>query len=169
VREAGDGVLKVAISWAGNPNHPDDARRSAAATDFLGLSGLPGVRLFSVQRGGGTRTDFARLKLAPMITDLSPLMQDWRDTAAAIAAMDAVVCVDTGPGHAAGAMGVPTFLLLNPQHDWRWQCGETRTPWYPNHRIIVQSKPGDWASCITQVREGLTQMIRARRARQAAA
>lgn len=169
VREAGDGILKVAISWAGNPNHPDDGRRSASAADFLDLAGLPGVRLFSVQRGGATKTDFARLRLAPMITDLSPHMTDWRDTAAAIAAMDAVVCVDTGPGHAAGAMGVPTFLLLNPQHDWRWQCGETRTPWYPNHRIIVQPKPGDWASCIAQVREGLRAMSRARRAKQAAA
>ena len=169
VREAGDDVLKVAISWAGNPNHPDDGRRSATAADFLALAGLPGVRLFSVQRGGSTRTDFARERLAPMITDLSPHMRDWRDTAAAIAAMDAVVCVDTGPGHAAGAMGVPTFLLLNPQHDWRWQCGETRTPWYPNHRLIVQPKPGDWASCIAQARDGLRALQRARRAKRAAA
>jgi tetratricopeptide (TPR) repeat protein len=169
VREAGEDVFKVAISWAGNPNHPDDGRRSATAADFLGLAGLPGVRLFSVQRGGSTRTDFARERLAPMITDLSPYMSDWRDTAAAIGAMDAVVCVDTGPGHAAGAMGVPTFLLLNPQHDWRWQCGETVTPWYPNHRLIVQPKPGDWASCIAQAREGLRALQRARRAKRAAA
>ena len=51
---------------------------------------------------------------------------DWLKTAEALETLDLLVSVDTSVAHLAGALGVPTVLLLNFPADWRWgQFGET--------------------------------------------
>jgi ADP-heptose:LPS heptosyltransferase len=50
---------------------------------------------------------------APVI-NLSSLIQDYHDTSAALSLMDALISVDTGIVHAAGAMGTPGVALFGP-------------------------------------------------------
>jgi ADP-heptose:LPS heptosyltransferase len=50
---------------------------------------------------------------APVI-NLSSLIQDYHDTTATLSLMDALISVDTGIVHAAGAMGIPGVALFGP-------------------------------------------------------
>lgn len=78
-------------------------------------------------------------------------------TAAAIKALDLVITVDTSIAHLAGALGVPTWLLLSFDPDFRWGLKGDRTIWYPSMRIFRQPKFRDWQSVIDEVMAALEQ------------
>ena len=69
---------------------------------------------------------------------------DFADTAAAIAALDAVISVDTAVAHLCGAMGKPLWLLLPYAADFRWLRERADSPWYPTARLYRQEKFADW-------------------------
>ncbi|MFC0205838.1 glycosyltransferase family protein [Novosphingobium soli] len=77
-------------------------------------------------------------------------------TASLVAGCALVITVDTMIAHLAGALGVPTWLLLKAEPDWRWNPGARSTPWYPAMRLYVQPQPGDWQSVIDTVVRDLT-------------
>ena len=64
--------------------------------------------------------DAERLAREPRVTHLGDELADFTDTAAVLALVDLVVCVDTSIAHVAGALGRPTWILLPFQPDWRW-------------------------------------------------
>lgn len=91
-------------------------------------------------------------------------LSTWDDTAALIAALDLVVTVDTSVAHLAGALGVPTWLLLSLRGDWKWPPTENgRTPWYPSVRIFRQQRPEKWNSVVLAVRDELRREVRRRK------
>src|SRR5262249_50659935 len=45
--------LKVGLVWRGNPQYAGDRHRSVRLERFRALAGVPGVRLFSLQKGKG--------------------------------------------------------------------------------------------------------------------
>ena len=75
--------------------------------------------------------------------------------AATMASLDLVITVDTMAAHLAGALAVPTWLLLHSDPDWRWMRDRSDTPWYPHTRIYRQSQPGEWSSVLECVRRDL--------------
>ena len=77
---------------------------------------------------------------------------DILDTAALIAAVACVVTVDTMVAHLAGALGVPTWLLLKARADWRWQDNRGDTPWYPATRLCRQQSPGEWLGALEEIK-----------------
>lgn len=60
----------------------------------------------------------------------------WADTAGLLANLDLLVTVDTGTMHLAGAMGVPTWVLLSGAHDAKFGLTEETMPWYPTLRLF---------------------------------
>jgi ADP-heptose:LPS heptosyltransferase len=77
------------------------------------------------------------------------------DTAAAMTCVDLVVSVDTAPAHLAGALGVPTLILLKRLgSDWRWLYKREDTVWYPSVRLFRQSAPGAWDELLNRVKQG---------------
>src|SRR5207248_2035593 len=68
-----------------------------------------------------------------------------------IAALDLLICVDSMPAHLAGALSVPTWLLLHNRADWRWMVDRDDSPWYPTLRLFRQPRPGDWQSVLAAV------------------
>ena len=69
--------------------------------------------------------------------------------------LDHVVTADTSVAHLAGALGVPTTLLLGKVPDWRWLREGDTTPWYPNMKLVRQDKMGTWKEVIAQAHAGL--------------
>jgi len=84
-------------------------------------------------------------------------LTDYAETAALIANLDLVLCVDTSVAHLAAAMGKPVWLLLSYQADWRWLSGRSDCPWYPSLRIFRQSALGDWDGVFAAVANELAQ------------
>src|SRR5213075_2478352 len=89
------------------------------------------------------------------ITDLSPHVNDFADTAAAITCLDLVIAVDTSVIHLAGVLGKPVWSLLAFMPDWRWLLNRSDTPWYPTMKLFRQPTRGDWDSVIQTVTAAL--------------
>lgn len=96
----------------------------------------------------------ANLRDAPILADAGLL-----SLAAVIAHLDLVVTVDTLAAHLAGALGVPCFLMLQFETDWRWMIGRNDSPWYPSIRLFRQTTPGDWISVVNEINRALTEWL----------
>jgi hypothetical protein len=53
--------------------------------------------------------------------------------------------------HLAGALGVPVWLLLKHDADWRWMEGRGDSPWYPTMRLFRQPAAGRWEPVVDAV------------------
>jgi FkbM family methyltransferase len=158
VGRVGNHGLKVGLAWAGNPAHPRDAQRSIPLSALRELWQLHGVRYFSLQkalRPGEVEQFPAQTTLA----NLGPDLEDFADTAAAIAQMDLVICVDTAIAHIAGALGKPVWLMLPEIGDFRWLKGRDDSPWYPTMRLFRQRHMGHWDEVVTRVRAALQEAV----------
>lgn len=147
----------VGFAWAGSPGHTNDALRSLPSAQLSSL--LDGVSAQWVSLQVGARTDELMNLPATVrshVADAAPTLIDFADTAHVISALDRVVTVDTSIAHIAGALGVPTLLLIPFVPDWRWQLVREDSPWYPSVRILRQPSAGDWSSVIARVHRELS-------------
>ena len=70
---------------------------------------------------------------------------DWLQTAETLESLDLLVSVDTSVAHLAGALGVPTVLILNAPADWRWSQVNHQTFLYDAMTLVRCAAPGDWS------------------------
>ncbi|MBK1840717.1 glycosyltransferase family protein [Azospirillum sp. YIM B02556] len=153
-RLAGLSGLKVGIVWAGSPTHGNDRNRSIGLAPFARLAAIPGVSLVSIQKGP-TEGQAADPPGGFPLLNLSPDIRDFADTAAIMAGLDLVVCVDTSVAHLAGALGVPVWVLVPFAPDWRWMLDRQDSPWYPTMRLFRQTRPGHWQEPLGQLEHAL--------------
>ena len=73
------------------------------------------------------------------------LTPDYDDTAALVAALDHVVCMQTTVGHLAASMGIATTVLIPKATAWRYAGEWDSTPWYGSMRLVRQKEHGKWA------------------------
>jgi len=86
-------------------------------------------------------------------------IQSFADTAALIMAMDVVIGVDTAVSHLSGALGRPTWIMLNWfGTDWRYLLGRDDSPWYSTARLFRQPAQDDWASVTKKIMQYLSWM-----------
>jgi tetratricopeptide (TPR) repeat protein len=139
--------LKIGIVWQVAPSNNTPQDRSIPLRYFSQLGNLPGIRLYSLQKGRGR----IHLSLAADIVDLADRLDDIADTAAAICALDLVITVDTSVAHLAGGLGRPVWTILPFCSDWRWLTDRDDSPWYPTMRLFRQSEMGDWQSVFDKI------------------
>jgi len=149
----------VALVWAGRPEHPNDANRSAALADFAPLA-LPGVTFLAVQKG--PKAVEARMPPAGMtILPLDNEIRDFEDTAAILCVADLLISVDSAPVHLAGALGRSAWVLLPFVPDWRWLLDREDTPWYPSLRLFRQQGSRGWDGVMGAVAGELSRLASA--------
>jgi tetratricopeptide (TPR) repeat protein len=151
------GGLKVGLVWKGSPAHTNDANRSLPSLSILEpLWSVPGVTFISLQKGQGEE-EAATPTVGQPIIDLGPEIQDFADTAAIVAQLDLVICIDSAVAHLTGALNKPCWVLLPAIGvDWRWHQERTDSPWYPGvMRLFRQTKAGDWMATIGGVAQAL--------------
>lgn len=148
----------IGIVWGGRPEHTNDHNRSMPLQHFLSLAELPGVALYSLQKGPRVQ-DLAALGANALVYDLGPQIQDFVDTARLMEQLDLIISIDTSVVHLAGALGRPCFVLLPFTPDWRWLNGRDDTPWYPTLRLFRQTRPTDWKGVMQRVRATVAQII----------
>jgi tetratricopeptide (TPR) repeat protein len=150
--------LNVGIVWSGSAWTARLAEKSCHLRYFLGLTTIPGIRWYALQKEAPAAELAAAI--AAGISVWGPQFSDFSDTAAAVAVLDLVISVDTAAAHLAGAMGKPVWVLLGPRPDWRWMLGRTDSPWYPSMRIYRQSPLGSWQEVFVQVANDLAPLAR---------
>jgi ADP-heptose:LPS heptosyltransferase len=109
------------------------------------------VSLYGLQKGEAASNARRLLPNDIQIPNLGENFEDFSDTAAAIANLDLVISIDTSVAHLSGAMGKPTWLLLQSISDFRWLQNREDNPWYPTMRLFRQQRPGDWAGVLDRV------------------
>jgi len=159
-RLGADEGLRVGLCWAGGTRpdqsvaHAIDKRRSLPLAAFAPLAGVPGLTLYSLQKGPPA-AELAKAQSAgwdgPAIIDLTAELNDFADTAALVSNLDLVLTCDTSTAHLAGGLGVPVWVLNRHDACWRWLDARDDSPWYPSARLFRQSAPGDWDGVISEV------------------
>ena len=128
------GVVAQAGGW--------DVSRSVPVQCLDALR-MPAADLFNLQLDSAL----------PGMIDVSTA--DVLSLASRVRALDLVITVDTMLAHLAGALGVPTWVLIPAESDWRWMAGRTDSPWYPSVRLFRQHRPGEWQAVLDEVRSAL--------------
>ncbi|WP_369324322.1 tetratricopeptide repeat protein [Burkholderia cepacia] len=145
---------RVGLVWKGNPTHHNDAHRSLPSLALLTpLWSVPGVNFVSLQKGQGE--DEARQPPGGLpLLHLGSEIDDFADTAAIVAQLDLVVCVDTSTAHLAASLGKPCWVLLpNQDVDWRWMHGRDDSPWYPGTvRLFRRGRDESWIRLAERLR-----------------
>jgi hypothetical protein len=150
----GQGKLRVGIVWSGSTTFGANHDRAVQLRMFLQWFALPGVQLYSLQKGPPESELKALPEGAPII-DLAPLLGDFADTAAAISQLDLVLMTDSAVAHLAGALGKPVWVLLSFVPHWLWLLERSDSPWYALLRLFRQRAWGDWTGVFDQAAAAL--------------
>ncbi|WP_018913463.1 tetratricopeptide repeat protein [Thiomonas sp. FB-6] len=148
---------RVGLVWKGAAGHGNDLNRSLPGLQVLApLWSCPDTAFVSLQKGQG-EDEAARAGDAQPITDLAPGVSDFGDTAAILAQLDLLICVDTSAAHVAGALGRPCWVLLPAVGcDWRWMLEREDSPWYPGVMRLFRQAPGEpWDAVVGRVAQAL--------------
>lgn len=145
--------LHVGLVWASGNWNP---ARSMSLEALRPLWRNANVRWHALQLGEA---------LAEWRPEYGPISSEREPEALArvMMSLDLVVSVDSFPAHLAGALGLPTWLLLSRPADWRWLREGEESLWYPTMRIFRQRSAGDWASVVAEIEDALTTELRAPR------
>ncbi len=153
-RQAGS-KLKVGIVWSGSVTFKGNRERAIRLAPLLHALAMPGVQLYSLQKGP-PEVELRAMNIDGRLIDLAPLLGDFADTAAAVEGLDLVVMTDSAVAHLAGALGRPVWVLVSFVGHWLWMRGRDEdNPWYPTMRIFRQSHPGEWGAVLDRAREEL--------------
>lgn len=146
--------FRIGLAWSSGDWNPD---RSISLVQLDRLARIPGVRLFSLQRGEASH-EISRCPHIDII-DTERDIQSPPETAATTLHMDLVISVDTMVAHLAGALGAPVWLLLPHCADWRWMVDRRDSPWYPTMHLFRQDGPGEWEPVVQEVAQALSGLV----------
>jgi tetratricopeptide (TPR) repeat protein len=156
---------RVGLAWSGSTWHRNDQHRSISLRAFQRLC-VPGIDFVSLQKEVRP-ADQPLLDALPEVRTFSTELTDFTETAALLACLDLIICVDTAVLHLAGALGRPAWLLLPFTPDWRWLLDRDDSPWYPTVRLFRQPKAGDWDSVLVRAGDELSSWAKTRQHREA--
>jgi ABC transporter transmembrane region len=119
--------LKVGIVWSGSVTFGRNHRRARSLFNFFQAFALPGVQLYSLQKGSPEEELRALPRGGPII-DLGPHLTNFAITAAALERLDLIIMTDSAVAHLAGAIGKPVWVLLGQNARWLWLSDRTTVP-----------------------------------------
>ena len=166
-----DTSFKIGICWEAQTYIDQSGKmvknnRSIPLSLLEPLKNIPGISLYSLQKGTGTE----QLKTKPeglIIQEFGPDFDTthgrFMDTAAVMKNLDLVLTIDTSIAHLAGALGVPVWNMIIHNSCWRWFRNRTDSPWYPTMRLFRQPQPGDWKSVMQEVIHELEKIVSTRK------
>lgn len=175
--------FKIGITWAGSVTHGNDHNRSCFLKEFEGIYKLYNLQMFSFQKYLTQSTKESRMvrhfpfrgrfnliegcsdwfigdNKGRQIINLDDHLHDFSDTAAILSKMDLVITVDTAIAHVAGAMNIPTWLILPFNPCWRWGLDSDKTDWYPSVRIFRQNTTSKWKNVFQEMEDVLRVMLK---------
>ena len=140
--------LRVGLVWQSGDW---DLRRSFPVSELRQLD-LPGVQLYSLQRGEAARGAASIGAIDISTPDLSTL-------ASRLRALELVICPDTMVAHLAAALGCQTWIVLACDCDWRWPDRGSSTVWYPTAQLFHQGPDRDWSRVFVEVGRALASYL----------
>ncbi len=140
--------IKVGIKWQGNTF--SDKGRVIPTEAFYPLIEVENTQYYSFQTFEGSE-EVSKLTSRYNVIDIGKDLIDFSQTAAALSNLDIVICNDTSLAHLAGAMGIPCWVILPYESDWRWHTDLSKCDWYNSVRLFRQKSYGDWNGVFEEV------------------
>jgi Tfp pilus assembly protein PilF len=148
--------LRVGLVWAGNPARDDDWLRSIPLKDLSRLAAADDVEYVLLQKDA--RPEYLTQVPAVPSIDLRSSIRDFADSAALMLQLDGVISIDTAAAHLAGALALPTLVLLPQMPDWRWESAAVKSPWYTSVTIARCGAPRDWSGPLQRALDWLREL-----------
>ncbi|XOV78794.1 MAG: hypothetical protein ACFHVJ_17970 [Aestuariibacter sp.] len=136
---------KVGLVWRGSKAHNRDKERSLDLEKLAPIFLSANCHFISLQVGNGEEE---LLCYRDVIQDYSSHIRDFSDTAALVQQLDLLITVDTSTAHLGGALGIPTWTLVNFIPDWRWLMQGTDTHWYNSMTLYREKERFNWDSVL---------------------
>jgi tetratricopeptide (TPR) repeat protein len=161
--ELGEG-MKVGISWVAGRNSEAQRKRSISLSQWMDILGTEHCDFVSLQYGGRTEeictvNDSLSGCSVTQYAEVEPLVE-LENFLALVSNLDLVISVDNSTVHFAGALGVPTWVLLPFAPEWRWMSGGDVSLWYSSVKLFRQSGTcGDWTGLIREVSTALDTFV----------
>lgn len=150
-RDLFPGKKLIGISWRGGNSISNSKQLRIIPMHALkGLAEQDNIQLINLQYGNTSedRENGAKLDIDIYHDEVIDPLVDMDAQAAQICALDAVISVDNTTVHLAGALGIPTYLLLQPNPNWRWGLEEGPSYWYPSVYLIRNREIGRWETAL---------------------
>lgn len=155
LRLAEERRLKVGLVWTGSVEQGRNPFRSVSLAAYAGhFGGLDNVAFYSLQLGAGDEVRGVRASGFP-ITDLTEEVESYDDTAAFVDNLDLVVTICTSVAHLSGALGKPTWIILDVNPHWVWRLERRDSLWYPTARLYRQKQFHEWSPVLEEVARDL--------------
>ena len=145
-----DCKMKVGLVWRGGDWDP---RGDVPFDTLTQLTELQEISFYALQQEPTAVEHHESLKT------ILPRGADALTTARIMRGLDLIISIDSMPAHLAGALGMPTWTLLQKDADWRWMSERNDTPWYPTMRLFRQQEAGDWQPVVAQVKRELRELL----------
>jgi tetratricopeptide (TPR) repeat protein len=142
---------KIGIVWAGNNAHTNDRYRSLPIAQLIELVKGLDFSWIVIQQNKAEDKELLNNNLSSVI-DVSHELKDYTDTATLLTNIDLLITVDTSVTHLAGALNVPTFLMLPANPDWRWGLNSEKNAWYKSVRLFRQDNLNEWSTVIGKIK-----------------
>lgn len=140
----------VGIAWRSS-SCAGREKSSLSLSSLRPLLEIPGITFVDLQYGD-TDEELASIKeeTGTVIVHDNEIDQfaDLDAFAAQVAAMDIVVSIENSTAVIAGAMGIPTRVMLCAVPFWFWGMDREDSPWFPGMRLLRQHNRGEWLSVI---------------------
>lgn len=145
---------RIGIVCSGKPDNSRDPWRSMPARDFAPLLERHDLA-FHVLQSEIRAADREYLAGLPNVRLHTDGLTDLCETAALAMQMDCIVTVCTAMAHLAGALALPTCILLSTRAHWLWLSGRADSPWYPTARLFRQPAEHAWQPVAEEVAAAL--------------
>jgi len=145
------GKKLIGLSWRGGIDTSNDMQsRRISMTELARLASLEHVQFINLQYGDTLAERIEAQSLGLYIhhdESVNPLA-DMDAQASQLLALDSVLSIDNTTVHLAGALGVPTYVLLQLNPNWRWGLEEGPSYWYPSVYLIRNREIGRWETAL---------------------
>ena len=150
--------LRVGFCWSGRRDTWINQHKAMPFENMLELiKRNPGYEWFNLQCDCTPEEEEQLVTANTGVHAYPGAIRNFADTAALIHHMDVVLSVDTAVAHLSGALGRPTWVMLNQYGlDWRWLLNRDDSPWYITATLFRQPKMGDWVSVTDKIHKYLS-------------
>lgn len=148
---------RIGIVWSGSKVHARHQSRNITFEQISSLFHL-NAKFYCLQKEV-SQDDKEKAKAFSNLYFWDDKLDNFSDTAGLASQLDLVISVDTSVAHLTAAMGIPTWILVAYNPDFRWLLDREDSPWYNSVRLFRQSINLEWRSVIEQVKTALIEEL----------
>ena len=151
--------LRIGIAWKSG-NLLEGNKRSIPLNHLQNILSIPNCNFINLQYGSVQHEigEFSAETKIDIINDAEvDQMEDLENFIALISSLDLVITIDNSTAHFAGALGIPTWVMLPYNADWRWLRDRKDSIWYNSLRLYRQQEIGNWSNVIEEIAKDLTE------------